>query len=254
MRSVAAEAAAYIRKERGSFSQGAVESKGLNDLVSHVDRNSEKLIVERLRVLNPDAGFIVEENTVTGRRSANWIVDPLDGTTNFVHGIPSYAVSIALEREGEIVAGVVHEVSRNECFHAFANGGAFLNDRPIRVSETAKLVDSLIATGFPVKNFERLDPFVRATSHFMRNTRGVRRLGAASVDLCYLACGRFDGFFEYNLSPWDVAAGAIIIREAGGNVYDFSGRQRWLHGREIACTNGKIDGEFLSVIRESFGG
>ena len=250
---IAQRAGAFISQERRAFGYSRVEQKGLNDLVSDVDRGSEEIIVEGLKALLPGAGFLVEEGTATERKRANWIVDPLDGTTNFVHGIPCYAVSIALEEEGRIKLGVVFEVARGECFSALRGGGSFLNGKSIRVSERKVLSESLIATGFPVNNFTRLDPFLACIAEFMRTTHGVRRIGAAAADLCYLACGRFEGFFEYNLNPWDVAAGALIVEEAGGTVSDFSGGDNWLFGREIICSNGHIGREFARIIGEKFG-
>jgi myo-inositol-1(or 4)-monophosphatase len=249
----AKNAGAFIKKERENFSANKVEVKGLNDLVSYVDRGSEKMIVDELKEILPEAGFIVEENSVDGRKEYNWIVDPLDGTTNFIHGIPCYAVSIALEHNGEVILGVVYEVSRNECFTAVRGGKrAFLNNNPIHVSQNARLSKSLIATGFPIYNFEHLDNYLAALKYFMQNTHGVRRIGAAAADLCYLACGRVDAFFEYNLNAWDVAAGSLIIEEAGGTVTDFKGGSNFLFGKEICCTNGLLMAEFEEVIQKHF--
>lgn len=246
------QAAHFIRHEREKFSYENVEIKGLNDLVSYVDKQSEYLIVEGLKKALPEAGFIVEENSASGKKELNWIVDPLDGTTNFVHGIPCYAVSIALEYKGEIIVGVVNEVSRNEVFSAFQNGGACLNNIPIQVSQRKTLSESLIATGFPIYNFSRLNPFLDTLSYLMKHTHGIRRIGAAAVDLCYLACGRVDAFFEYNLNAWDVAAGALIVKEAGGTVSDFSGENNWLFGKEICATNSELKEEFGALIQEHF--
>jgi myo-inositol-1(or 4)-monophosphatase len=245
-------AGAFIRKERADFSFEKVQIKGLNDLVSYVDKTSEEQIVSDLALIVPEAGFIVEENSRTGTREYNWIVDPLDGTTNFVHGIPCYSVSIALEYNKQILAGVVYEVSRDECFSAFKGGGAFLNEKKIRVSTQRTLKESLIATGFPVQNFERVEPFFSCLRFFIENSHGIRRIGSAATDLCYLSCGRFDGFFEYNLKPWDVAAGALIVEEAGGTVSDFKGQNNWLYGKEIVCSNSLIRNEFEKVIKENF--
>jgi myo-inositol-1(or 4)-monophosphatase len=248
----AKKAGAYIRLERENFTYGKVEIKGLNDLVSHVDKTAEEMIVTELAAIFPEAGFIVEENTRSEKKEFNWIVDPLDGTTNFVHGIACYAVSIALEHKGEIILGVVYEVSRDECFYAEKNKGAFLNGKTIHVSDRKKISESLIATGFPVYNFSRIDAYLTALKYFMQHTHGVRRIGAAAADLCFLACGRVDAFFEYNLKPWDVAAGALIVKEAGGTVCDFSGNTNWLFGQEICCTNGLLEEEFTKVIRDTF--
>lgn len=248
----AKQAGAFIRKERAGFNYERVEIKGLNDLVSYVDKGSEKIIVEALQTIVPAAGYIVEENTLSEKKEYNWIVDPLDGTTNFVHGIPCYAVSIALEHKGNIILGVVYEVSRDECFAAVKQGGAFLNGEAIRVSARKTLSESLIATGFPIYNFSRLEQYLEALKYFMQHTHGLRRIGAAAADLCYLACGRADAFFEYNLNSWDVAAGALIVTEAGGTVADFSGKGNWLFGKEIACTNGHLNAEFSEVIGKCF--
>lgn len=245
-------AGAFIRNEHDNFEYTNVEVKGLNDLVSYVDKTSEKMLVRELQMTLPGSGFIVEENTVTEKKEYNWIVDPLDGTTNFVHGIPCYAISIALEHNNDILLGVVYEVSRDECFYATKDSGAYLNGKRISVSKRKNLSESLIATGFPIYNFERIEPFLNALKHFMQNTHGVRRIGAAAADLCYLACGRVDAFFEYNLNPWDVAAGALIVKEAGGTVSDFFGGNNWLFGKEISCSNQLLQKEFNEVIRNFF--
>ena len=242
----------FIRTERQQFNYEHVEVKGLNDLVSYVDKTSEKLLVEKLEALYPEAGFIVEENTKSERKLSNWIIDPLDGTTNFVHGVPSYAISVALEHNGEIIIGVVYEVSQDQCFYAFSNGGAYLNGEKITVSTRHKLSESLIATGFPIQNFSRIEPFIKSLTYFMQHTHGVRRLGAAAVDLCYLACGKFEAFYEYNLNAWDVAAGALIVIESGGTITDFNGDNNWLFGKEIIATNGKVTEEFNKVITDFF--
>jgi myo-inositol-1(or 4)-monophosphatase len=249
---VAKEAGKFIAEEQTWFNYQNVEKKGLNDLVSYVDKTSEELITKSLSNLLPHAGFIVEENTRSEKKEYNWIVDPLDGTTNFVHGIPCYAVSIALEHKQEILAGVVYEISRSECFSAQKNKGAFLNEQKVEISKRKDLSESLIATGFPIYNFDRIKNYLEALEYFMRHTHGLRRIGSAASDLCYLACGRMDAFFEYNLSPWDVAAGGLIVQEAGGLVSDFSGNNNWLFGREICASNQLVNKEFMSVIQKSF--
>jgi myo-inositol-1(or 4)-monophosphatase len=249
---ISKKAAIFIREERAGFQYESAEQKGLNDLVSYVDKGAERMIVDGLEKLFPEAGFLVEENTKTEKGAYNWIVDPLDGTTNFVHGIPCYAVSIALEHQGRIILGVVYEVSRDECFYAEKGNGAFLNGQKIKVSERKNLSESLIGTGFPVHNFSRIKEYLPALQYFMEHTHGVRRIGSAASDLCYLACGRLDAFFEYGLNPWDVAAGALIVTEAGGSVCDFSGNNNWLMGKEIACTNSLLKTEFESNIQSFF--
>ncbi len=237
----------WIRAERENFTPDKVEVKGLNDLVSYVDRCAEQKIVAEL-INHFPAGFIVEENSQCGKQDYNWIVDPLDGTTNFVHGIPCYAVSIALELKGEVILGVVYEVNRDECFYAYKGGGSYLNTISIRVSDTKFLKDSLIATGFPIYNFSKMELYLKSLENLMRNTHGIRRIGSAATDLCYLACGRVDAFFEYNLNAWDVAAGALIVKEAGGTITDFKGEQNWLFGKEIIATNNKLEKEFRNSV------
>ena len=249
---VADAAAKFIRFEKSRFKADDIQVKGLNDLVSYVDKQSEQQIVKALSELLPGSGFIVEENSASEKSTYNWIVDPLDGTTNFIHGIPSYAVSIALEHNQQIVLGVVHEVTRDEAFYALKDKGAFLNGALIKVSENRILKDALIATGFPIYNFSRQEAYLNVLRILMHQTHGIRRIGAAAVDLCYLACGRVDAFFEYNLSPWDVAAGALIVAEAGGSVSDFNGENNWLFGKEIIATNSYLKEEFSQIIRQHF--
>lgn len=246
---IAKDAGAFIRKEREHFSLEKVEHKGLNDLVSYVDKEAEKLIVSRLIKILPEAGFITEEGTAAETVSElTWVIDPLDGTTNFIHGLPVFAVSIALMEKDEVVLGVVYEVNRQECFYARKGGGAYCNDAKIQVSSAKTLSDSLIATGFPYYNFELIDKYMYALKELMQCTHGLRRLGSAAVDLCYVAAGRSEGYFEYNLNSYDVAAGALIVEEAGGTVTDFKKGRDYIFGRQIVSTNGLIHAEFLEKV------
>jgi myo-inositol-1(or 4)-monophosphatase len=247
--SVAREAAEFISTESGRFDQRQAEKKGLNDFVSYVDREAEKIIVEKLGRLLPEAGFKVEENTSTkkGERYC-WVVDPLDGTANFIQGIHPYAVSIGLTDGEEIIAGVVAEASGEELFKAWKGGGAWLNGKIISVSSTSTATESFVATGLPYSDFSRLPEYMKCLDHLLRNTRGVRRLGAASVDLAYVAAGRFDMFFEYGLKPWDVAAGTLLIMEAGGMVGDFSGNRKGLICNDIIASNGIVFHEMVEII------
>lgn len=249
---IAEDAADFIRRELGRVSRADIETKSLNSLVSYVDKTAEEILVRQLGTLLPEAAFLTEEGTVAqGEAPWRWIIDPLDGTTNFLHQLPGFAVSIGLQHGTELVAGVVLEVTRKECFHAWRHGGAYLNGQPIRVSGTELLADALVATGFPYRDFDRLAPYFRAMDTFVRRSRGLRRLGASAVDLAYLACGRFDAFFEYGLSPWDVAAGIVIVREAGGRVSDFRGGADYLFGEElVAAAPGVFDG-VLAVVKEA---
>jgi myo-inositol-1(or 4)-monophosphatase len=250
---IAKETGIFIRNESGRILRSDVETKSLNSFVTYVDKSAEQLIVKELQALLPQAGFIVEENTIDKHGELyNWVVDPLDGTTNFIHGIPVFSVSIALMHQQEVVLGVVYEINNDECFHAVRTQGAFLNGQPIKVSEAAATRHSLLATGFPYYNYDRLDSFMHLFSWCMANTRGLRRLGSAAVDLAYVACGRFEGFFEYGLNAWDVAAGCLIVQEAGGQVSDFRGGNNYIFGSELVATNKKIHKEFLTQVRSSF--
>lgn len=231
----------FMAEERKTFNDSKVETKGLHDLVSYVDKESEKRIIAELQKLLPESGFIAEEGTsdIRGERF-NWVIDPLDGTTNFIQGVPIYAVSIGLLDGDELVLGVVYEVGRDECFYAWKNGGAYLNGEPIRVSKRSDIHDALLATGFPYNDFSKLDEYLELLKWTMTHARGVRRLGSAATDLAYVACGRFDAFWEYDLKPWDVAAGAVLVKEAGGVVTDYHGGENYLFGREIVASNGLI--------------
>jgi myo-inositol-1(or 4)-monophosphatase len=247
------EAGAFIREQRKTFSQTLVEYKGFNDLVSYVDKNAEKLLVERLKIILPQAGFITEENTASADgQPYQWIIDPLDGTTNFVHGLPPFCVSVALAHNNNVVAGIIYEINLDECFYAWKGGGAWLNGDPIKVSPVKELKRSLLATGFPYTNFTRLKEYMEVFDYCMKHTHGIRRLGSAAVDMAYVACGRFEGFYEYGLNAWDIAAGCIIIQEAGGKIADFSGGDNYLFGKEIISTNSNIYKEFLGVVQEKF--
>ncbi len=243
------ETGAFILKESDGFDISRTESKGLNDYVSYVDKRSEKMLVERLSRLLPEAGFNTEEGTIekSGMKYC-WVIDPLDGTTNFLHGLHPYAISVALTENEEVVAGVVYEVSGNEVFTSWKDGGAWLNGRKIHVSKAVRLTDSLIATGFPYSDFNLLDRYMKCLAHFCKHSHGIRRLGSASIDLAYLACGRFEAFYEYGLHPWDVAAGTILVREAGGRVSDFSGNEQNLTGEEIIAANNFVFSEILEIV------
>lgn len=244
------ETGEFIRQESRKFDESKIEYKGKNDLVSYVDKEAEKRLVKGLSEILPGSGFVAEEGTSTHRSDIyNWIIDPLDGTTNFTHGLPVYAVSIALVKRGVLTLGVVYEINRDECFHAIKGQGAFLNHSPIKVSETKTLERSLLATGFPYYNFEKMQQYLTIINEFMQTTHGLRRMGSAAVDLVYTACGRFEGFFEYNLNAWDVAAGALIVQEAGGKVTDFKGGEDYLFGREIVAGNG-TQPEMLATIQK----
>lgn len=229
------ETGEWIAEQALLFNREQVEYKGRNDLVSYVDKEAEKRLLSGLSRFLPHARFLSEETNAQTQVSQGvyWIVDPLDGTTNFVHAVPVYAISVALMVNGDLKLGVVYEVNRGECFHACKGGGAYLNDTPLRCSREVPLSASLIATGFPYYDFGLTSYYLRILERFMKNTHGVRRLGAAAVDLAYVAAGRFEGFFEYNLQPWDVAAGSLIVKEAGGSLCEFTGGDDYIFGRSI---------------------
>lgn len=248
---IARETGRWMAEERKNFDDSSIEFKGLHDLVSYVDKQAEARIIKALEVILPDAGFIAEEGTSDKKGERyNWVIDPLDGTTNFIQGVPVYAVSIGLLDNNELVAGVVYEVGRDECFYAWKNGGAYLNGEKIQVSERNDIHHALLATGFPYSNFHQLDNYLQFLKWTMTHSRGVRRLGSAAADLAYVACGRFDAFWEYDLKPWDVAAGALIVQEAGGKVSDFTGGQDYLFGREIIASNPHLERIILDKIGE----
>jgi len=234
-----ANIAEFIGYEAKHFDKNRREYKGKNDLVSYVDKTSEKRIVEGLANILPEAGFLGEEGTNKNIEAEFlWVIDPLDGTTNFIHGIPTYSISIALMHKKIPVVGVVHEVNLNECFYAIKGQGAFLNGEKIQGSEEKRLQNSLLATGFPYHEFEDIHDYIDILKEFMKNCHGVRRIGSAAVDLAYVSIGRFEGFFEFNLKPWDVAAGTLLVTEAGGTVSDFSGSANHIFGGEIVAANG----------------
>ena len=250
---IAKEAGAFIREQRKTFTPDKIEIKGLNDLVSYVDKTAEEKIVASLKNIIPGAGFITEEKTIskTGERY-NWIIDPLDGTTNFIHGLPVYSVSIALQEFDELVLGVVYEINQDECFYARKGAPAYLNGVEIKVSNTPTIDKSLLATGFTYYDFKQQPAYIELFTELMRNCHGLRRLGSAAVDLAYTACGRFDGYYEYNLNAWDVAAGIVIVRQAGGDVVNFKGGDESLNTRELLATNGRITEELLQTIQKYF--
>ncbi len=246
---IAREAGKFILKESETFDIKKTELKGLNNFVTYVDKGSEMMLVEKLAKLIPEAGFVAEEGTSEKKGlTYNWIIDPLDGTTNFLHGVSPYAVSVGLMENDEVIAGVVHEAGGSETFSAWKNGGAWLNGKKINVSRTKNLADSLVATGFPYSLFSRLDPYMDLLKYLVRHTHGVRRLGSASIDLAYVACGRYDIFFEYDLKLWDIAAGMLIVREAGGRFSDFSGGTKGLTGEETLASNNLVYTEALEII------
>lgn len=245
----------FIRQELKKLSASDVEEKGEHDLVTYVDKESEKRLVQELRKILPEAGFIVEEDQNLQKADRyNWIIDPLDGTTNFVHGIPLFSISVALIDGDELIAGVVYEINLDECFYAWKESPAFLNGEKINVSTTKTLNDSLLATGFPYHDYSLMKPYLHLLEDMMKSSRGLRRFGSAAVDLVYVACGRFELFYEYSLNPWDVAAGAFIVKQAGGVVTDFKNGDDFLFGKQIVASNKYTHAEFITKLETSFKG
>ena len=227
-----------------------VRTKQQNDFVTRVDHAAEEAILDVVRKAYPDHAVLAEESgAAEGAAEYQWVIDPLDGTTNFIHGFPQYCVSIGIRHRGALAHGVVYDPNRNELFTASKGRGAFLNDRRIRVSKCVRLGDALVGTGFPFKEGARIDLYSHQLKNIMQKTAGVRRAGAAALDLAYVACGRLDAFWELGLSPWDMAAGALMIQEAGGLVGDLSGEADYLDRGEIACATPKIYPTLLEALR-----
>lgn len=248
---LAREVGRFIYDERLKFTADDIILKGKSDMVTYVDKTAEARIVEGLRVLLPDSGFIAEEGTAEDNgEKYRWVIDPLDGTTNYIHGISPFAVSIGLLEEDEIVMGVIYEISLNEMFYAWKGSKAYMNGKEIHVSTASSTTDALIATGFPYYDFSKLDKYMKSMDYFMRNSHGMRRLGSAAADLAYVAAGRFEAFYEHALHSWDVAAGIIIIKQAGGKVSDFNGGDNYLFGGEMIACNANYFDEFYAVVHK----
>ncbi len=253
VRILADETGDFILREARGFERSKVETKSKNSLVSYVDKMAEAKLVAGLSDLIPASGFVAEEGTSDKKGAVwNWVIDPLDGTTNFIHGIPCFAISIALMRHNEPVLGLVKELNQNESFYAWEHSKAYLNGEVIEVNPTSAISDSLVATGFPYFDYDRLQPYLQFLQDMMHQSRGVRRIGSAATDLVYVACGRFDCFFEYGLHPWDVAAGGFILQQAGGKVSDFNGGTSWLFGKEILATTDSLFEAFSQKIKHYF--
>ena len=228
-----------------------ISQKQVNDFVTEVDHASEQTIIETLLTAYPGHGIQAEESGRThGAQDSEfvWIIDPLDGTTNFIHGLPVYCISIALAVRGKVEQAVIYDPSRNDLFTATKGRGAYLNDRRLRVSKRIRLADCLISTGFPFRSEDDVDSYLRMLGDVMRRCAGVRRPGAAALDLAYVAAGFTDGFFEAGLQPWDVAAGSLLVTEAGGLVGNFTGEADFLEQRECMAGNPKVYGQLVSLL------
>lgn len=250
----AREAARVIEAHAGRLSREAVRTKGLHDLVTDVDVEAERVITGVLAEAFPGFGVLAEEGVADAPGEGyRWIIDPIDGTTNFTRGVPPYAVSIGLQRTGEgageVVVGVVLDVARGELFTAVRGQGLRVDGQPYRVSTTPALDESLVTTGFPYRSVDHLDAYLAVLGTCMRRSRGVRRPGSASVDLAYVACGRFDAFFETGLKAWDVAAGLLLVEEAGGRVTDFADASNPLFAGQLLATNGLVHEELMEMVQ-----
>ena len=244
-------AGAVINRASLDIEKVQVESKGVNDFVTEVDKHAEAVIVDTLLAAYPGHGILAEESGRTlGAKDSEflWIIDPLDGTTNFIHGFPVYAVSIALAWRGVVQQAVVYDPNRNDLFYASRGRGAFLNDRRLRVSKRLRLADSLIGTGFPFRKGDNFKRYMKMFEEISQQCAGLRRPGAASLDLCYVAAGWYDGFFETGLSPWDIAAASLIITEAGGLIGNFSGEADFLYQREVVAGTPKVYGQLVNIL------
>lgn len=245
----ATKAGAFLRARFGQ--RLVIEKKGAINIVTDADRESERMIREMISSRFPDHRFKAEEGTEAGGESPYlWLVDPLDGTTNYAHGFPVYCVSVALVKESEILAGCIYNPNLDECFTAERGGGAFLNGKAIEVSRTVKLDDAFLATGFPYDIRTSEETNLREFAAFAVTARAIRRAGSAALDLAYLACGRFDGYWEQKLSPWDIAAGVLLSEEAGGRVTSWKGQKYDIFKGDIVASNGRIHDEMLAVLRK----
>jgi len=249
-RPVVADAAAFIKRELGTITAEQIEVKEANSLVSYVDKKAEVMLVEGLSKLLPEAGFITEEDVTEDNPSElTWVIDPLDGTTNFLHGIPFFCVSVALRRGKETLIGIVHEAVRDEVFTASIGEGSFLGKRKLQLKK-GEFADALIATGFPYGSESYSDAYVAVLQQVMQQARGVRRLGSAALDLAFLAAGRFDGYYEYHLNAYDIAAGALLVTEAGGQVRGFYDADDWFDGRSLIAGPSETVAALQTIIEQ----
>lgn len=249
----ARKAGSIINRASLDLDRVRINAKGRSDFVTEVDCAAEAAVIDVLKSAYPTHAFLAEESGAShpqGGQDYLWIIDPLDGTTNFIHGFPQYAVSIALQHRGQIEQAVVYDPTRNELFTATRGRGAFMDDRRLRVSRRTHLRDSLIGTGFPFRQLEHLDEYVTMFKRITEETAGVRRPGAAALDLAYVAAGRLDGFWEYGLAPWDMAAGSLLIQEAGGMISDFDGSSDFLASNHLVCGTPKVFEQLRALVQE----
>lgn len=255
MMAAARKAGRGMVRDFGEVEKLQVSLKGTSDFVSSADLKAEKSLRQELSKARPGFGFLLEEGGVVAGddKSHRWIVDPIDGTTNFIHGIPHFAVSVGLERDGEMIAGVVYEPISDSMFHAEKGAGTFLNEWRLRVSARRDLNDAVLATGIPHRGRPGQQTFIKELTAAMEQTAGIRRFGSAALDLAYVAAGRCEGFWESGLKPWDIAAGIVLVKEAGGYVSDFTGRASMLDSGDVVAANDKLHSKLLSMLRQARG-
>jgi len=255
MMAAARKAGRGMVRDFGEVEKLQVSKKGTSDFVSSADIKAEKSLRQELSKARPGFGFLLEEGgEIAGDdKSHRWIIDPIDGTTNFIHGIPHFAVSIGLERDGEMIVGVVYEPISDSMFHAEKGGGTFLNEWRLRVSARRDLNESVLATGIPHRGRPGHQTFIKELTAAMEQTAGIRRFGSAALDLAYVAAGRCEGFWESGLKPWDIAAGIVLVKEAGGYVSDFTGRSSMLETGDVVAGNDKLHAKLLSMLRQARG-
>ncbi len=247
---IVSEVSQGIKEELGKVALERIEEKERHSLVSYVDKNAESQLVRKLGALIPDCGFITEEDTVDNiQQEYTWIIDPLDGTTNFLHGIPHFSCSVGLQHKEKMILGAVSNIMQDEIFHAIVGNGAYINGNKVSLNTESPLSEALVATGFPYSDNYDKDTFLEVIKTILTKARGMRRLGSAALDLCFVAGGRLGVYYETSLNPWDVAAGSLIVQEAGGKVVDFSGGDDYLNGKNIvACAPQHLD-EILEIIQ-----
>jgi myo-inositol-1(or 4)-monophosphatase len=249
---ISKQAGAFIRSHVGKVGSADIQEKDRNSLVSFVDKEAEQMLVAGLSSLLPEAGFITEEDTVVNsKKEYTWVIDPLDGTTNFLQQIPIFSVSVGLAHGARPILGCIVDVMQDQTYYAWEGGGAWLDGERIHTSRKEDLAQAIIATGFPYYAPENLGRLTDIFTRVLSSARGIRRLGSAALDLAYTACGRFDGFYETSLNPWDIAAGVVLIREAGGNVTDFDGGGDFIVKGQVLATNGFLHEPLLSILMRS---
>ncbi len=252
--SITKDVGEYINNEQKKLSSNDIEEKEKNSLVSYVDKTAEQMLVASLQKLIPEAGFITEEKMVSQeKKDIQWIIDPLDGTTNYIFGLPHYSTSIALSINDEIVLGVVNDCAKQECFHAIKNEGAYLDDRKLVITKRPEMSNALFVTGFPYTNDYNSTKYLAIINELLKQSRGVRRYGSAALDLCYVAADRFTCYYEGFLNIWDIAAGALIVSEAGGIMRDLKGREKFLELGEVIAANPSIYDEVQKIISDKLG-